>query len=428
MIIHVVQSGDTIQSIADFYGISVKKLIQDNALEASVALVVGQCIVIAYPQVIYMAQEGDSISSIASLHNVPEMQLLMNNPHLAGSDEVDPGEIIIITYNKKGRITTHGNTYAYINQETLRRTLPYLTYLSILNYTATNEGEIITFYDETEIIQLAREYKVVPLLLLTTLTLQGEANVGIAYELLLNEDYQNRQIDNLLIILRAKGYSGVNLSFEYISISNIQLYEAYLKNITQRLNREGYLVIITINPNIINVYNEIRFAQIDYHTLENIVQDIIFMSYEWAKKLNPPAPISSVYNIDQFLAYLSQSLSTEKVIIGLATLGYDWELPFYLDVSSVNSLTLERAIDLAREEGAEILFDEVSQTPYFRYIANDNRNQVAHIVWFIDARSINALLDLGAKYNVQGVSIWNISIYNPQLWLIINSQYEIMKF
>ena len=43
-------------------------------------------------------------------------------------------------------------------------------------------------------------------------------------------------------------------------------------------------------------------------------------------------------------------------------------------------------------------------------------------------RSINALLDLGVKYNLQGVSIWNITIYNPQLWLIINSQYEIMKF
>lgn len=428
MLIHVVQSGDTIQSIAELYGTPVEKLIQDNALDPLAVLVVGQCIVITYPEQVYVVKEGDTISDIADSHNISVMQLLMNNPYLSGRDEVYPGEVIIITYNKKGRITTHGNTYAYINKDTLRRTLPYLTYLSILNYTATTEGNIITFYDDTEIIQLAKEYQVVPLLLLTTLTLQGEANINIAYELLLNKDYQNRQIENLLTILRIKGYSGINLSFEYINITNIQLYEDYLTNITNRLSLEGYLVFLTINPYITNVNNEMSFAQIDYTLLDNTAQNIIFMTYEWAKNINPPGPISSVYYVDHFLAYLSQSISTEKVIIGLATLGYDWELPFYAGVSDVSSLTLDRAIDLAREVGAVILFDEVSQTPYFRYSFNVNMNQVAHIVWFIDARSINAFLDLGAKYNILGVSVWNITIYNPQLWLVINSQYEITKY
>ena len=428
MLIHVVQSGDTIQSIAELYGTPVEKLIQDNALDPLAVLVVGQCIVITYPEQVYVVKEGDTISDIADSHNISVMQLLMNNPYLSGRDEVYPGEVIIITYNKKGRITTHGNTYAYINKDTLRRTLPYLTYLSILNYTATTEGNIITFYDDTEIIQLAKEYQVVPLLLLTTLTLQGEANINIAYELLLNKDYQNRQIENLLTILRIKGYFGINLSFEYINITNIQLYEDYLTNITNRLSLEGYLVFLTINPYITNVNNEMSFAQIDYTLLDNTAQNIIFMTYEWAKNINPPGPISSVYNVDHFLAYLSQSISTEKVIIGLATLGYDWELPFYAGVSDVSSLTLDRAIDLAREVGAVILFDEVSQTPYFRYSFNVNMNQVAHIVWFIDARSINAFLDLGAKYNILGVSVWNITIYNPQLWLVINSQYEITKY
>lgn len=428
MIIHVVQSGDTIQSIAEFYGTSVEKLIQDNALDAFAALVVGQCIVITYPQEIYVVQEGDTLSGIASLHNVSVMQLLMNNPFLTGRDEVYPGEVIIISYNKKGQITTHGNTFAYINKDTLKRTLPYLTYLSILNYTATTEGDIVTFYDDTEIIQLAREYQVVPLLLLTTLTLRGEANISIAYELLLNKDFQNRQIEKLLTILRVKGYSGVNLSLEFISVSNTHLYEEYLTNISNRLSQEGYLVLVTVNPNITNIGNEVQFPQIDYTLLYNAAHDIIFMTYEWAKTVKPPAPISSIYNVDLFLAYISQSISTEKVILGLATIGYDWELPFYVDVSSVRSLTLESAISLARDEGVEIQFDEVSQTPYYRYIMNEETNEVAHIVWFIDARSINALLDLGVKYNVQGVSIWNITIYNPQLWLIINSQYEIIKY
>jgi spore germination protein len=428
MLIHVVQSGDTLQSIAEQYSTSVDKLVKDNALDPLAALVVGQCIVITYPQQIYVVKEGDTLTGIADSQNVSMMQLLMNNPYLTDRDDLLPGDVIILSYNRKGYITTHGTTVPYISKDTLRRTLPYLTYLSILNYTATAEGSITSFYDDTETIQLAIEYQVVPLLLLTTLTLQGEANIGFAYDILLNQDFQNRQIDQVLEILRTKGYSGVNLSLEYINISNIQLYQDYFENMANRLKQEGYLVFVTINPNITDVNSEVRFAQIDYTTLDRTANNLIFMTFEWAKNINPPGPISSVRNVDVFLSYLSQSISTNNIIIGLATLGYDWELPFYTDVSRVSVLTLDRTIELAREVGAEIQFDEVSQTPYFRYTLSSNLNLVAHIVWFIDARSINSLLELGAKYDVLGVSVWNITFYNPQLWLIINSQYEIIKY
>lgn len=427
MMIHVVQLGDTIQSIADLYGTPVDKIIRDNAINPLAALVVGQCIVITYPEQIYIAKEGDTLSSISKSTDISVLQLLMNNPLLSAKDEIEPGEVIILSYNRKGYITTHGITFSYIQRETLLKTLPYLSYLSILNYTATTEGDIITFYDDTPIIQLAREYQVIPLLLLTTLTLKGEANIQIAYELLLNEEFQNQQIINLLEILKDKGYMGVNLSFEYINVSNLYLYEGYLSNMSTRLSQEGYLVFVTINPNITDVNNEIRFAKVDYNVLDSNANNIIFMTYEWAKNVNPPGPISSVRYVDTFLSFISQSISTNKVIIGLATLGYDWELPYYADVSKVSSLTLDRVIDLARSEGVDIDFDNVSQTPYFRYIFSENLNQIAHIVWFIDARSINALLDLGVKYDLLGASVWNITIYNPQLWLIINSQYEIIK-
>jgi Predicted glycosyl hydrolase len=93
----------------------------------------------------------------------------------------------------------------------------------------------------------------------------------------------------------------------------------------------------------------------------------------------------------------------------------------------VYSLTLDHAIDLARNVGATIKFDDISQTPYFTYETTINGFFAAHIVWFIDARSINALLELVIKYQLHGVGIWNITIYNSPLWLVINSQFDIEK-
>jgi spore germination protein len=427
MYIHVVQPGDTIQTISDFYGVSVEKIILDNGLENPNDLVIGQSIVIAYPEITYTVQEGDTLLDIANHYNVTVIQLLANNPHLSERGYLLPGETLTISYHRIGTITTHGNTAPFINKATLKKTLPFLTYLSVLNYTAAEGGDIITYYDDTETIQLAKDYGVMPLMLLTTLSVQGEANIGVAFDLLLNEEYQNRQIENVLNILRTKGYYGVNISFEYISVSNLQQYEAYFTKISQRLQEEGYFVFLTITPNITSINNEVVFERIDYTHLDQLSQHIIFMNYEWATSVNPPSPISSIYNLNIFLDYVLQFISPEKVIIGCPTLGYDWELPYSAGLSSIYSLTLNRTINLARYVGATIQFDEKSQTPYFTYTILSNGDQIAHIVWFIDARSINSLLGLVAKYNLNGTGIWNITIYNAQLWTVINSQYEIEK-
>jgi spore germination protein len=427
MLIHVVQPKDTIQSIADYYGISIVKLIQDNGLDEPTTLVTGQSIVIAIPEITYTVKEGDTLVDIANSYNVTVIQLLINNPFLSEREYIYPGDTIVIKYNTKGKITTHGNTLPFINKEALRKTLPYLTYLSVLNFTATKEGEIITYYDDAEIIQITKDYGVLPLMLLTTLTIQGEANIGITYDLLLNEDIQNRQIDNILNILKTKGYYGINISFQHINVSNQQLYEGYFSKISRRINDEGYPVFVTINPNLASMNNGIGFQRVDYSLFDQLAQNIIFMDYEWATNVNPPSPISSIYNIDVFLDYVIRFTTPSKVIIGMASIGYDWELPFSAGLSSVNALTLENAIDLARNEGAIIHFDEISQTPFYRYTKSSYDNEIEHIVWFIDARSIDALLGLISKYSLLGTSVWNITIYNPQLWLVIYSQYEIEK-
>ncbi len=427
MTIHVVQEGETVESIAMLYDVSVEMLIRDNGLEIPVSLVVGQSLVIVYPEITYTVKEGDTLLDIANAYQVTVLELLQNNPFISDREYLLPGEVIVIKYSTIGNIITHGNTVPYINKATLRKTLPYLTYLSVLNYTATNEGDIISYYDDTEIIQTAKIYGVMPLMLLTTLTIQGEANIRTAFDLLLNEDFQNKQINSILSILKTKGYYGINLSLEYISVSNLRFYESYLTKLSNRLTSEGYLVFVIINPNITVVNNEVRFERVDYTLLNKISNNIIFMNYEWAKNTNPPSPISSIYNISVYINYLVNYIPSNKIIIGLATIGYDWELPYAAGVTSVSPLTLDRAIRLAYSEGAIIQFDEISQTPYFRYTVNSSEGPIAHIVWFIDARSINALLELVAYYDLLGTGIWNITIYNPQLWLIINSQYDINK-
>ena len=68
MIIHVVQSGETINSISDYYKIPVDRLILENGITNPGNLAVGQTIVIVQPETLYVVQTGDTLESIAAQH------------------------------------------------------------------------------------------------------------------------------------------------------------------------------------------------------------------------------------------------------------------------------------------------------------------------------------------------------------------------
>jgi spore germination protein len=426
MEIYIVQPGDTINSIADRYGVSASTLIQDNAINPN-TLVPGQTIVIAFPKQTYTVEEGDTLDSIATTHDIPVMQLLRNNPFLSSRENIYPGETLVISYNTHGKTTTIGFSYPFIDETTLRKTLPNLTYISVFNYRATKEGNITTYFDDENLVKLSLEYGVVPLIMLTTLSDQGEPDLEVAYELLLNVEYQDIQLNNLINIMRTKGYYGVNFVFYFMNESNQWLYQNFITKASDRLHQEGYYVYTTINPNIENVDNKVEFEKIDYSKINEVVDDIIFLQFIWGMNTNPPAPVSSIYNLKTFIDYVITLVPPDNLLIGKPVISYDWTLPYVPGKSSAYSLTTASAVRLAYDVGSTIQFDEISQTPYFEYYQFNVGFPIQHIVWSIDARSIDALVKLITEYGLRGTGIWSIMVYVPQLWLILNSQFDIEK-
>ena len=61
MVIHVVQPGETIFSIAEYYKIPVNRLILENGIINPDNLAVGQTIVIVQPEILYTVQAGDTL-------------------------------------------------------------------------------------------------------------------------------------------------------------------------------------------------------------------------------------------------------------------------------------------------------------------------------------------------------------------------------
>ncbi len=422
MTIYVVQQNDTIHSIAERFGIDVNRFIYENDLENQLQLVEGQPLIIAYPKQSHIVEPGDSLQSIADSYQVTVMQLLRNNSFIMDRGYLTPGETLVISYNTEGTMATNGFTFPFIKTETLKKTLPNLTYLSVFNYRVLEDLEIYTYSDDTEMIRLSNEYQVIPLLLLSILTLQGEPDVDTAYRILLSEENQMKVINGIINIMKSKGYRGLNIVFNLLNSDNISYFKVYVQKLSELLKKENLLFFMTIN------YGDNQITEdIDYSEFSMYVDNMIFMQLKWGKNEGPPMPVSNINIIDDYINKILTYVSPDKITLGMSVIGYDWELPYVPQKSSITALRLSSTLELAADTNSVILFDEDSQTPYFSYVQTDISLPIMHIVWFIDARSVNALLMSNRTYQIYNSGIWNIMTYNAQLWLLFNSQFDILK-
>lgn len=133
------------------------------------------------------------------------------------------------------------------------------------------------------------------------------------------------------------------------------------------------------------------------------------------------APLNKVIEV---LDYAVTVIPPENIFMGIPNYGYDWPLPYVRGETKADSLSNVEAVQLAYEKGAEILYDDEAQSPYFYYFGDDN---VEHVVWFEDARSIFAKLMTANEYGFSGVSYWNIMKFFPQNWLVLSQLFDIYK-
>ncbi len=424
MTIHVVQPEETLDSIAAQYGVTAERLILENGIINPNLLAVGQTIVIVEPMISYTVQEGDTLFGIAEKNQVSIIEIYRNNPYLADRDYILPGETIVIKYDtwKLGPITTNGFAYSFIDREIFRKTLPFLTFFTTFNYRQTATGEIIDV-DDQELIDMAKKYGVAPLMLVSTQTIQGGSSCEIATTLLNSPEIQDNLIDNIIEVLKRKGYYGLNQYFQFYTTENEELYVNYVQKLRSRLNREGFKLIITITPSETIEQIGCSSEVVDYSAIAQYSDALTLLSYNWGFSYGPPASATPVNLLRNDIENLISTVPANKVVLGLPVIGYDWTLPYIPGYTKANAVTPDMAVQNAAVNKVDIRYSEIAQGAYFFYTIFGQ----LHNVWFKDARSIEALATLVTQYGLSGLSIWNIMFFYTQMWFVINNMYEIER-
>ncbi len=422
MEIHIVQSGETLYSIAEQYGVEPSVLAFNNDIADPLKLPVGQPVAIVVPTITHTVQSGETLNSIASLYGVTLNDLYRVNLFLNGKPNITIGQTLYIEVEREvlGDFATGGYAYPFVSENLLRRALPFMGALMPFTYGFREDGTLIS-PDDDLMISLAKEYGTEPIMHLSTLTEDDVFSVELAEILFASPEIQQILLDAVIANMQSKGYTSLDVDFEFLGRENAVKYAEFVAYCRERLRPYGYGVMTALAPKTSDEQQGTLYEGHDYALLGEAADAVLLMTYEWGYTYGPPMAVSPIKPVRDVVDYALTRIPAEKILLGISNYGYDFTLPYVQGVSRATSVSTRRAFTLASENGAEIFFDETVLAPYFDYTVDG----VSHRVWFEDVRSISSRLRLMAEKGLRGALWWNLNRENNQSLVAINNLIDI---
>ncbi len=417
MLIHTVTSGETLYSIAARYGLDPSVLAFNNDIADPLRLPVGQPVALVFPTLEHTVSAGETVFSIAEKYSVTTNDIFRENLFLNGQNIILPGQTLYIKTQREmlGEYATGGYAYPFIGNNLLRRYLPFMGALMPFTYGFRSDGTLIA-PDDSAMLSAARDYGTEAVMHISTLTEGDVFSVTLASELFASPEKQRTLLDNIIANMQAKGYTSLDVDFEFLGRENAKSYADFVAYCRDRLHQYGYGVMTALAPKTSDDQQGALYEGHDYALLGEAADALLLMTYEWGYTYGPPMAVSPIKPVAEVVDYALTRIPADKLLLGISNYGYDFTLPYVQGVSRAPSVSTKEAFSLAASYGAEIFYDETAQAPYFDYTLEN----VAHRVWFEDVRSVSARLKIMAERGLRGALWWNLNRENNQTLIAIN--------
>ncbi|MBP2655230.1 MAG: ydhD 2 [Firmicutes bacterium] len=220
---------------------------------------------------------------------------------------------------------------------------------------------------------------------------------------------RSKTIDNIVKVIKEKGFDGVNIDFELLPPKQRENLTAFMAELYPKMKAINKTVIISVFPQV-DVGEDVSGAY-DYPALAQNADFLQIMLYDNHWATSKPGPIAALDWYEKNLKYaIDKAGGPQKVIAGVSAYGYNWPTN-----GQGETIRYAEAVVLAEKKGAKIMYDETAQAPYFKYDG--------HEVWFENDKSTAAKLDIVAKYDPAGIAIWRLGQEQPEIWPIIDKKF-----
>jgi peptidoglycan-N-acetylglucosamine deacetylase len=333
-------------------------------------------------------KETDEFSHISSSETMTSPQ--------DGSANTDTNEKFL-----QQKVAYKDDVYAfYVNwdsnsEQSLRKNIDTIDVL-IPQWLSLNEELELESNIQPEIVELAKknDVKIVPLIHNIQ---NGKWNQETVHQLLNSPEEQAKLIKKLHELIKKQGFDGINIDFENLNKNDRDLLTQFIKELYTVFHAEGLTVSVDVPA-----ANE----AFDYKEMEKYVDQMIVMAYD--ENVNNPGTIASSSWFKEILSKLSK----EKLIVAIGNYGYDWE---WESQQPGEVVSFDDVTRLAEKANLNIQWDDMSQTPYLKYLKNNK----VHEIWFLDSATFYNQLKMSTEAGAQGIALWRIGSEDPSVWDIL---------
>jgi cellulose synthase/poly-beta-1,6-N-acetylglucosamine synthase-like glycosyltransferase/spore germination protein YaaH/peptidoglycan/xylan/chitin deacetylase (PgdA/CDA1 family) len=214
---------------------------------------------------------------------------------------------------------------------------------------------------------------------------------------------RSKFIDQVLSIVRLNKFSGVNIDFEELTEESDEYYINFMRELSSKFHKAGLIVSIDASP-----FND------DYNLKElSKYSDYIFlMAYDEYPDDGDPGPVCGQKWIEAAVDDAVKKVPTNKLILCLATYGWDWPKG-----GVAKERSYEEALSIASDEGAKVDFDNDSYNLNYKYTDDAG---IEHTVYFTDAATNFNTMRFAVEYGLKGTALWRLGAEDSRIWSFYN--------
>ncbi|TPG70729.1 glycoside hydrolase family 18 [Brevibacillus laterosporus] len=243
----------------------------------------------------------------------------------------------------------------------------------------------------------------------------------VAREILRKPTNQRYFLRNLEREVLSMGYDGINLDIENLYLEDKFAFTQFVKNVTQLMHLHGKTVTVSVPANTGDDRANVWSPWFDYKLLGRYADRLVIMAYDEHNPRTEPGPVASIQWTEDTVRYaLSQGVPAQKILLGVAGYGWNWnsngEKAVYQSYKSL--------MEQSQNRGATLNWDQERHAPHMQYMDQEGN---MHIAWFENSFSTRSKLDLVEKYDLAGIALWRMGLEDPTLWDNLSRQINVWK-
>lgn len=211
--------------------------------------------------------------------------------------------------------------------------------------------------------------------------------------------------------VRTYGWDGIDIDYEALTPVSYAAFGVFLRELGDALHSTGHRLTAAL-PAV--TADDPRGVAGLYAAAGEAVDEVRIMAYDHAWSGSDPGPIAPVSWVADVVRFAVVHVPRERLVLGLAAHGYDWNAGGEVPAQSV---MFADAMAAAERHAGSVYWDTDAQAPWFAYL--DGGDQ--HAVWFEDAASLAAKVELVDEHGLGGVFLWRLGGEDPQLWRVLRA-------